>query len=288
MFEAAQYAGTRREDYTDDPEAPQPVDDLIRETMNTALGTAGASLPFAAKGAAGVFGGRLSQTADLNALDEAQRMLARGENRWKILRDTDWFQGLDQKWRYEIPDDMLSVTQGEGTGFLGRPVHHRKLSEAYPKADIYSKVITPTRKESGLYTENPRELTINAATPERARSFGAHELQHWIQQQEDFARGTHPSDMMFKAIEALDRLGLPRKLPQRTHNNAIEAAQEAYRRHAGEVEARNVQRRLDFTPKQRRNTPPWETEDRLPHEQIVTGMNDPQEFIKLLLQQQGL
>lgn len=42
-----------------------------------------------------------------------------------------------------------------------------------------------------------------------------------------------------------------------------------YRRLAGEVEARNVQTRRDFTPDQRRAQPPWETEDVPRDRQIV-------------------
>lgn len=43
----------------------------------------------------------------------------------------------------------------------------------------------------------------------------------------------------------------------------------AYRRLAGEVEARNVQTRMDMTPEQRRATPPWETEDVARPHQII-------------------
>lgn len=43
----------------------------------------------------------------------------------------------------------------------------------------------------------------------------------------------------------------------------------AYKRLAGEVEARNVQTRRDFTPDQRRAQPPWETEDVPRDRQIV-------------------
>ena len=42
-----------------------------------------------------------------------------------------------------------------------------------------------------------------------------------------------------------------------------------YHRNAGEVEARNVQTRRDFTPDERRASPPWETEDVPRDRQIV-------------------
>ena len=44
---------------------------------------------------------------------------------------------------------------------------------------------------------------------------------------------------------------------------------EAYRRLAGEVEARNVQTRQDMTPDERRAKPPWETEDVPRSQQIL-------------------
>ena len=44
---------------------------------------------------------------------------------------------------------------------------------------------------------------------------------------------------------------------------------EQYKRLSGEVEARNVQTRIDMTPEQRRLTPPWKTEDVPRSDQIV-------------------
>lgn len=43
---------------------------------------------------------------------------------------------------------------------------------------------------------------------------------------------------------------------------------EAYRRLGGEAEARNVQTRLDWTPEQRRSTPPWESLD-VPESELI-------------------
>jgi hypothetical protein len=47
---------------------------------------------------------------------------------------------------------------------------------------------------------------------------------------------------------------------------------EAYRRLAGEVEARNVQSRMDMDAATRRATPPWSTEDVPRDQQIVRGL----------------
>jgi DNA-binding CsgD family transcriptional regulator len=56
-------------------------------------------------------------------------------------------------------------------------------------------------------------------------------------------------------------------LKSRTGNEAD--AFDAYRRLAGETEARNVQTRRDFTPEQRRAKRPWETQDVPDDQQIV-------------------
>jgi hypothetical protein len=45
-----------------------------------------------------------------------------------------------------------------------------------------------------------------------------------------------------------------------------------YRNLAGEAEARNVQTRMDFSPQQRRATPPWETLDVPENELMVRGV----------------
>lgn len=47
---------------------------------------------------------------------------------------------------------------------------------------------------------------------------------------------------------------------------------ELYNRLAGEVEARNVQNRKDFTPEQRRTIPPWLTQDTPEELQIIRGL----------------
>jgi hypothetical protein len=57
-----------------------------------------------AKGAAGVFGGRLAKTADLDALSRAERMAASGADRRAIWDETGWFKGRDGQWRFEIDD----------------------------------------------------------------------------------------------------------------------------------------------------------------------------------------
>ena len=55
----------------------------------------------------------------------------------------------------------------------------------------------------------------------------------------------------------------------------IKPAYEQYRELAGEVEARNVQKRATMTPEERKNTPISETEDIPRSEQTVRYMLNP-------------
>ena len=137
----------------------------------------------------------------------------------------------------------------------------------------------------------------------------AHELQHmWPQTQEGFARGGNPHSVgLFSADrtgsaliantarkiqkwsasypDALDKL--KGRVPKDVWDEAVEWAGtkteqqlnaldidpqfEAYKRLAGEAEARNVQTRMDFTPEQRQAQPPWETLD-VPEEELLVRM----------------
>lgn len=62
------------------------------------------------------------------------------------------------------------------------------------------------------------------------------------------------------------------KLVERGRSFAEMKPYEAYRRLAGEVEARNVQKRMNMDAAERRATPPWATEDVPRDQQIVRGL----------------
>lgn len=104
--------------------------------------------------------------------------------------------------------------------------------------------------------KTPREAKIIQANiqeeleifSEGIRNTLIHEVQHAIQDFEGFAKGTSP--------EAAAKL-----------NPAAPVS--TYMRHAGEVEARNVEQRAVMSDERRRNTPPSETEDVSRHAQIV-------------------
>lgn len=261
---------------------PLASEDMVKPAADLAGALIGGGMPMAERGAAGIFGGRLAQTADHAALAKAEEMAGTGADRHTIWNETGWFQGPDKKWRFEIPDDALSVRKGYGAGLeygagesWGRfepKIEHQDLTSAYPGKFDYlahdvkvARNVEPQgrfmpegagRNEEFYYSDKPvlPTLFVESPTTKQARSITAHELQHAVQEQERFAPGANP-DMFY-----LDP-SFPKFEKARESQITDEVLMDHYRRTAGEVEARNVQNRLNFTPEQRRATPPWQTQD---------------------------
>lgn len=121
---------------------------MAPEDINSrALGMAGfmmggGGLAARPAGGTGMFAGRLAKTADQEALARAERLAAEGADRNAIWNETGWFQGPDQKWRFEIDADGFrksalhemqhdlqrregfayggTATEGGGIGYLGQ------------------------------------------------------------------------------------------------------------------------------------------------------------------------
>lgn len=222
-----------------------------------------------------MFAGPMAETADRGALKLAQEMAKKGMDRRQIWDATGWFTGADNKWRFEIPDHGLKVRAGEGQGFTNpeNAIRHPAVEEAYSQFDNLTHDVNIDYKKpvEGKYSwpnvQNPEgNISLNAATPSEARIVAAHEIQHPIQRVEEFATGMHPRKLQGDARAELTARGID---PDANPNLVAETAFDIYRRHAGEVEARNVERRLHMSPETRKFFPPWETEDVPRDQQIV-------------------
>lgn len=265
--------------------------------------TGGSSVVPKPSNSVGIFGGRLAATADQAALAKAEKMAAEGSSRDDIWNSTGWFQGADNQWRFEIPDNKsffraLPMPDRPPGDTVGRQLIHDQLYAAYPEAaDIGLRWMntkeTRPGQVKGLYSEGQIDLFGSRD----ASSTLLHELQHDIQRREGFAPGGNtfalkpgtPAWEIYKERLAAMSKPLPVEVFQKAagfdtledakkaypgylkqlkkkDGMADKAAQEyavqnAYLRNAGEVEARNVQKRLDMTPEQRRASPPWETQE---------------------------
>ena len=304
------------------PENPVTTEQLIKPAADIAMATAGAASPFAEPGAAGIFGGKLAQTADLNALSKAEGLAAKGSNATDIWNQTGWFQGADKQWRFEIPDQASKFTGNPVTESLMRYDKPTTMGEAFSHPDLYAAYPQLQQAEfgvkynpelRGIYQPpvfgDPPSITLsNHLNLDQMRSTNLHELQHGVQDIEGFAKGgntyglkpgTPAWDIYQERLKAmttpLDRetygkvAGYEGPVPEDDYakyltviknpaNFADRAAQtyaveNAYRRQAGEVEARNVQARADLPSTVLQSTPPHVTQDVPTANQFVTFRN---------------
>lgn len=177
--------------------------------VEVALNLAGTGMPFAAKGAAGVFGGRLAKGADTAALKRAEEATAAGADRGTVWADTGWYQGPDSKWKFEIPDQAASLREvdwgvksriaGHKPKPLDEVLDHPTLYENYPdmrKMEVHHHADPAS---GAWYTEAPKDPTYIGSESIYIDMGGAgsrdqllHELQHAIQKREGFAAGAAP------------------------------------------------------------------------------------------------
>jgi len=186
--------------YAGDIPTPQ---EQIPWAANTATTLMGASTPFAEPGAAGIFGGRLAKTANLPKLERAQQMMASGATPDEIWKQTGWFQGADQQWRFEIPDVGAKLApQGSVWGYargrsstLGQELKHPALYEAYPQlAEMPTQRgyrfgdTTVLAGYAPTWATNPKGPQLLFGPKANTRT-ALHETQHAIQDIEGFASG---------------------------------------------------------------------------------------------------
>jgi hypothetical protein len=283
------------------------------------LGSAISAIPEGGAAKA-MFLGVLAKNADKVALRRAEEMVAAGADRKQIWNETGWFQGADKKWRFEVPDNEMTFKpyllednrrfQGDTGLPLNEVIDHPGLEAGgYNTSPIRVHSDVADNGSRGSWNDATGKLTLDTDfTPESIKSTAAHELQHFVQGREGFARGGMTgtiNSMAMREVEQTNaRLGeLARSmddpdfkrnkplmdalrkeyddLMQHKLTNLVPRAQldpyEGYRRLAGEVEARNVQTRLDMTPGQRKEYAPWETED-VPREDqfVIWGGDQPQ------------
>jgi hypothetical protein len=266
-------------------------------------------------GSAGVFGGRLSKTANLDLLAKAERMAGEGAEAKSIWAQTGWFRGADGKWRYEIPDVNAKLTPPapveqresaagirpvstarERFGPLEKVIEHPEFHEAYPQlsqttVDLTTSGRVPdTSHISGYYApagrETPAHISLTAGSEEAARSGLLHEMQHGVQDIEGFAPGADPRALVPASKQQI--AGLARRTfdamggdwsaltPAERKTIERQTRFRVYEKHAGETEARNVQARRN----QEHLGPPWLSEDIPREQQIIPQPRPPEGWLR--------
>jgi len=237
-----------------------------------------------ADGTLGSFMGVRSNTWDPVRHQLAQDMEAQGASPTRIWNKTQTMKGVDEKWRQEIDDSKSNMDLGKLTTRpiqpLSNVLDHPELYEAYPfLKDI--KVKRVRGRDSSWDSVDTIELGQGAD-----KGTLLHEVQHAIQEKEDFAKGgaPHPAaklrfekevddakqemNRLYKNqvwsksdFESWDKSSRLVKLDVERRKLAYAEAYKNYERLAGEVEARNVDTRHLLSPDVRKKVTPWSTEE---------------------------
>lgn len=220
----------------------------------------------AAANVLGMFLGPGAKLANLGKLSRAMQLAKEGWDTDSIRMATGWHQGAEGGWRFEVPDTGLTVDRAKlrtlGNGDLSVPIgfvtSHPALMSNYPDlADYEIQTTPPGMSALGFHDPVYKTLGINKGlSQDEMRSTVAHELQHAVQMREGWEGGANSG-----AIKSIT--GLP-------HVQAFDI----YRRNAGEVEARNTQKRLNMSALTRAAVSPTRTQDVPMSRQLLSSGND--------------
>jgi len=294
-----------------DPFSPAGTEEAVNAAFNVGSGgiATTAVRPVPGRSVLGMFVGRKSQTWDALAASRAKELESAGVDPRTIWKETGTWKGPDGKWRQEIPDNEATGTfthlQEKGTDRLAdRAVNHPLVYQAYPTLNDVTQLGLRDATPRGSYEHmggTGGMLIAKAADEQGLASVGIHELSHPIQQIEGFARGGSPNAMtrdfavgqtvlqaekITKSPEYLARYSeLVSSGKSRASARIIADSEfgvdkilgreitdmDAYRRLAGEAEARATQARMNMTPEQRRATFPEDSYDVPMSELIIQG-----------------
>lgn len=274
------------------------VYDAVKGDYPSASMNALGVLPFVS----GTFIGKSAKTWDAVKAAEAEKRLAAGDDVRKVWKETGTFKGPDGHLRQEIDDSSAFLNfnpeyfgKKGASGKTSQLYDHPGLYKAYPEsADTITRIRFDAGNKGGSYGSDG--INVNVSNPLDGESVLHHELQHAIQQREGWARGGSPEQMArelpneqaindAKVMKALIARGTPvDEAPQAFLNmlgrdshpearhllgeNNLFNPNEAYKRLAGEAEARATQARMSMNMDQRLNTYPLDSYD-VPVDQLI-------------------
>lgn len=152
--------------------------------------------------------GERALTANQQALVKAQEMEAAGKDADEIWEATGWLKGKDDRWRFEIPDNLDKINFSPlfhdeyHIAKLKDVYDNPKLYKAYPALGTRSVQLADLDDKTRGFVEvvrypSGRELVSGIklnkkfveSEPDKIKETLVHEVQHVIQTYENFARG---------------------------------------------------------------------------------------------------
>lgn len=168
-----------------------------------------------------IFAGPKAKTADLDALKVAKELSARRRDPDEIFRETGWFKGADNQWRFEIPDDKVEFIPGSNlqpeyqlkrASGLGDVIKHDELFAAYPELRglLTQTGDNPTPyggwqpyqdRSSEGFVDIEEEMRAYGPTRRDVESVLLHEIDHAVANREGFSGGTNQSEATSRILE---------------------------------------------------------------------------------------
>lgn len=203
-------------------------------------------------------------------------------------------------WKYEENDFGINDLDIKDGAKLSDVIDDEDLFAAYPELKNYTLAIEDLKDASGYFNETNKKIALKKGVEkEDDRLTLIHEIQHFIQRKEGWVRGTNDkSPLILDTVKDIfpyirkDLNMFLKSAAKRIFNKSYKKesisnfrffkdkwgfspieylfylkktnylAYEAYLRKAGEVEARNAEKRADMTALERRRSLASETEDR--------------------------
>ena len=218
----------------------------------------------------------------LARLAQAKRLYEQGVNSDVLHSQTGWrtLPGAPDKqphWAYEISDHQAKLDPNVKQGYLAQQFVHPELMDAYPDIAFVERNANPSLPDTtrgrmmadkgfaGVMEYNPRRVKDNSEATRNT----IHELQHWIQNQEGWPKGSAPKSTNIKNA-------VNEQLNQIVPNSGLNTEQIArmqsqlekqfYLNQAGEAQARMAAERAFLNPSQRKVRAPSMDYDRTPEE----------------------
>ena len=305
-----------------------PEEEAANFASNVMGGGIGASRAVPAPaGSLGMFIGKTAKTWNAEAEAKALQMEKRGETPQAIWRDTGNWKAPDGAWRQEIPDNTATakslgwgstadLNKGNSTvESLQNALQHSRLGRAYPGttrgSDEFGKNIAVKIRSGGgeRASYNDGVISVGDVTgfdgsKRIQKSPALHEVQHYIQEKEGWAKGGNPENAPIAFMDEISAIrtaknqlnidpyaiqnkkaaGYPlqkyevERYKQWANLTAMEddllvksravSPYEQYLRLAGEAEARATQTRIPLDATQRRALFPANSYD-VPLDQLI-------------------
>ena len=262
----------------------------------------------------------------IDALNMAKEMTNAKVKAKTIKAVTGWELAPDGKWRYEFMDGKINVEMLRNYMAKNDPPFQIDLADLYNNEELFNAYPYMRRytvqfsdlgdSDEGSYDDKEHLISINSNLKiSEVKSTLIHEIQHAIQDIEEFARGGNTEeftqdvislkalkrqlkswkDRRAKTLDESQKKDLDHKIAKiearieeveeneldgmvEADGNLYEDDYDAYRHLGGEIEARNVQARQEFSDKQRKNTLLSETQDYenwlIRHNDSLAGKSD--------------